>query len=129
MLVVFYLRSIRMVWSGIVLILIVVCDACKIMDLLPVACLGVTSLSLLRSLTGMVCSASSVTVTHLRDCLLVSGLFFGESATIRDRDISLRDCCVQLKTVPWGHKVYAVPVLHLKHNIYFVLEKKMKKRC
>ena len=43
--------SFRRVWSGVVLILIVVCDAVGWMDLLTVACLGVSSLLLARSLT------------------------------------------------------------------------------
>ncbi len=42
---------VRMVWSGVVLVMIVLCDAVGLMDLLTVACLGVSSLLLMRSLT------------------------------------------------------------------------------
>jgi hypothetical protein len=45
---------------------------------------GVPVLPSKYSMSSLPRTTTSVTVTHLRDCLLVSGLFFGESATIRE---------------------------------------------
>ena len=60
-----------MYWSGITLIMIILCDALQLKDLLTVACLGVASLLMARSLTVQ----EALEATRPRILLMIASSF------------------------------------------------------
>ncbi len=73
-----------MVYSGIVLLMVVLCDALQLMDLLTVACLGVASLLLMRTLTV----SEALEATRPRILLMIASSFALGSAL----QVCMREC-------------------------------------